>query len=519
MNAVGTKSSSAFETAVKNAIQSSIMKKLSYAQSLLTPSSIELATQKYLSNPQNAGAQDLKNYIQQVVNGSIANGAVDLSQILKPQQIAFTDVQNIVNSALKDANITTISAQQIQTLVNSTSMQINSLQGKLDTAGLQKILASEIAKVVPSLSVSTLTSQLAGGETVKSFQGAIANAMVGNVIQQLGSGTALLDANNLQNALTSQIFSTTGLGSVANINSVIGALGSASFNQFQNNLKGIVEGQISQLKSQMQNLLSPANIEKTIASQLTQLTGLGNITNVQNLLNNSVGEALSSVTQIGAQLTSIQSALTGSLTNLQLSLGSLTGTLNNTLTSLTPLTQLNLTSLTGNLDGLVSNITSQLTGPISGAITSIAGPINNIISGGLASVADLSSLTSSLGNLSGGLSGVLGGAGGITSLVGGIPGVSGLTAKPFGGVITSITYCTCSPGDTLLTVGGVPGFGGVFYYKAGVSVLYPMFQVYRRGPRVLGLASAATAPCKVFIGFSCKLKGAGMVITQIGTSR
>lgn len=519
MNAIGTKSAKAFETTVKNAIENSILDRLSYAQSLLTPSSIELSVRSYLSNPLNTATNDLRNYVQQVVNGSIASGAVGLTQILKPQQLAYTDIQSIVNAALKDANITTLTPTQIQNLVSGTSLQINLTQGKLDVSGLQNLVAAEITKIIPSLNASTLASQFSAGTMVKSFEGAISNAMVGNIMNQLGSATALLDPANLQKALASQVLATTGIGDIANINTVINSIGSLSLNQFRANLNSIVNGQIAQLTSQMQNLLSPANIENIIATQMTQLTGLGNIASVQNLINNSVGQALSSVTQIGAQLTSIQSALTGSLTNLQLSLNSLTGTFNNTLTSLTSLTQLNLASLTGNLSGLVSNITSQITGPISSAITNIAGPINNIITGGIASVADLGSLTSSLGSLGGGLTGVLGGAGGITSLAGGIPGISGLKEKPFGGAITSVTYCTCSPGDTLITVGGVPGFEGVFYYKAGASVLYPMFQVYRRGPRVLGLASYATVPCMVYIGFGCKPRGVGMVITQVGTSR
>jgi hypothetical protein len=520
MNAIGAKSAKAFETTVKNAIENSIMQRLSYAQNLLTPASIENAVKQSLANPANTATADLRNYIQQIVNGSISGGAVSLTQILKPQQISYADVQNIVDSALKDTSITGLSATQLQSLVNGTALQINLTQGKLDVAGLQNLVATEITKIVPSLSVSTLVPQLsAGGAMVKSFEGAISNAMVNNVMNQLGSATALLDQNNLQMVLANQVLSTTGLGNLANINTVINNLGALSLSQFQSKLQGIVSGQITQLTNQMQTLLSPANIEKTIASQMTQLTGLGNIASVESLINNSVGQALSSVTQIGAQLISIEKALTGSLASLQLSLNSLTGTFNNTLSSLTSLTQLNLSSLTGNLSGLVGNLTSQITGPVTSAVSSIAGPINNIISSGIATTPDLGSLTSSLGSLSGGLGSMLSSAGGISSLTSGVPGMSGMTEKPFGGKIVAVKYCTCSPGDTLITVGGIPGFGGVFYYKAGASVLYPMYQVYRRGPNVLGLASYATYPCMVYIGFSCKPSGAGMVITQIGTSR
>lgn len=521
MAAIGSGSAASFTDAVKGAIQNQILEKIAVSQSLITPSSIQGAVRTALSNVSDPKVQELRAFAQQAVDASLKSGSVDLTQLTNLSQLQSADVQKILDAALKDANITTLTPTQLLNLQTNVLREFSLQQGKIDVAGVQKLLATEINTALGgTMNVTALVSQFSSGSMVSQLENATRNAMINNVMQQVGSATALLDSANLQNVISSSILSTTGVGDLKNIQNAISSLGPMALNQFKGNLENIVNGQISQLTNKMAQQLSPENIEKLIATQLTSLTGLGNIASVQSLINNSVGQALSSLTQIGAQINSIDKALSSALGSLTTGLNSLTGTFNGTLSSLTSLAQLNLSNLTGNITGLVGNLTSQITGPISSAISSITGSVSNILGGGIASAADLSSLTSSLGNLSGGLGSALSGAGGIASLASGIPGVSGLSQKPFGGRITKALYCTCSPGDVLLTVGGIPGYDGIFLYKAGMSILYPMYQIYRSGPNTLGLASqTGFAPCMMYVGFGCAPKGAGMPIFQIGTSR
>ena len=85
---------------------------------------------------------------------------------------------------------------------------------------------------------------------------------------------------------------------------------------------------------------------------------------------------------------------------------------------------------------------------------------------------------------------------------------------PFGGNILMVTPCSCTAGY-LIKVG--PPVPGVFIYQPGVSILYPLFQIYRPGPWVLGFALPGGV-CKIYVGKGCAILPAEGTIAEVGTS-
>ncbi len=55
---------------------------------------------------------------------------------------------------------------------------------------------------------------------------------------------------------------------------------------------------------------------------------------------------------------------------------------------------------------------------------------------------------------------------------------------PFAGIILDVEVCTCS-GSLNILIG--PPFPAQLLYYPGISLLYPMFQIFRPGPYALGL--------------------------------
>lgn len=518
-NALGSATAAGFTSMVQTSVQQSIIDQIQVAQNLISPDSINLALGNLVQmNPGNAVVTEARAYAEQLVNSALQNGGVSLTQIQSAMQFTQGDVTTMIQGVLRDNNITTLTGGQLDSVINNTLNQFAFQQGKMTVDDIKNLIGGQLSTALGgTISVQSLVSGM-GAETLAGIQGGIQNALVTNLVGDMTSMSAMLGAANFQDVVANSVLSVTGIGDLSAINASISNLGLGQLTNLQGDLQGLVNSQLSSLTSEMTAALSSANIEQLISTNLTSLTGMGNIMQVESLLNNSVGQALSQVTQIGGQLNAITQSYANALSGITGGLDALTSTFNGTLSGLSSLSQLNLASLTGDLSGMIGNLTGQITGQLNGIVSNLTGTVDGIISSGLASIGDLGSLTSSLGNIGGSLTSALGSADGISSLMSGIPGISNLSQRPFGGTITSARYCTCT-GDVMITVGGIPQFSGVFLYKQGRSQLYPMYQIYRRGPRTLGIANNVPTPCIAYVGFSCSTVGAGLIISKVGTSR
>jgi len=85
---------------------------------------------------------------------------------------------------------------------------------------------------------------------------------------------------------------------------------------------------------------------------------------------------------------------------------------------------------------------------------------------------------------------------------------------PFGGVITTVTYCPCSS-NLLVTVTGP--VSGNFVFQPGVSILFPFGQIYRPGPFILGTFAPGGA-CMMFKRRGCFALPSTGTIGIVGTS-
>lgn len=88
-------------------------------------------------------------------------------------------------------------------------------------------------------------------------------------------------------------------------------------------------------------------------------------------------------------------------------------------------------------------------------------------------------------------------------------------ALGFGGLITQVTYCTCS-GNILLWIG--PPSSRSFLFQPGLSVLFIYGQIFRAGPYTVGTYSPG-GECLVDDGEDCSSRPVtGGTIRTIGTS-
>jgi uncharacterized membrane protein YgcG len=119
------------------------------------------------------------------------------------------------------------------------------------------------------------------------------------------------------------------------------------------------------------------------------------------------------------------------------------------------------------------------------------------------------------GMLGGGGSG--GGGGGAGSFsVGGGGGSSASTILPFGGLVTSMTTCTCSF-NLLLYVKDVRGTVLPLMYQPGATILYKMYTP-TSGVNVLGKYTTG-GQCLIYVGTSCSTGGTPVgTMIQLGTS-
>jgi hypothetical protein len=117
--------------------------------------------------------------------------------------------------------------------------------------------------------------------------------------------------------------------------------------------------------------------------------------------------------------------------------------------------------------------------------------------------------------LGGGGSG--GGGGGAGSFsVGGGGGSSASTILPFGGLVTSMTTCTCSF-NLLLYVKDVRGTVLPLMYQPGATILYKMYTP-TSGVNVLGKYTTG-GQCLIYVGTSCSTGGTPVgTMIQLGTS-
>ena len=88
---------------------------------------------------------------------------------------------------------------------------------------------------------------------------------------------------------------------------------------------------------------------------------------------------------------------------------------------------------------------------------------------------------------------------------------------PIGGLITSMTYCTCSPGIALF-VSGAPAKPSGFYVLAPGTVPYSNYMFYP-GSWLLGSYLPGVQSCWMYAGFGCyPLPGVIGTLSMAGTS-
>ncbi len=512
---LGAGSMTALRTTIKNSIEKTILGKIGSIQNGISPTSIQGAVGRVLASVIDPTAINVRNYATNVVNGAIASGGVSLTQVQNLFKVETPDVQRIVTAAFADTGLAaTLSLVDQRTIIDNTITKFATTQGVISVADINTLVATQINFVASGSTVAGLVAGMSGGTTRVALEGAMKNMMVSNVTTQLGSAAALLDTAKIKEIMSSSIISATGIGNLANIDTVVTGLGAGALATFQTGLQGVYSGQTALLTAKMNTLLDPTKIQNMIGAQMTTLTGLGSITSVEALINNSLGGALTSMAQTGAQLSAITKSYENALGSVKIAMVSLTGTFNGTLASMSMATQLNLSTMTTGMTTMVGNLSAQITGPMSATVTGMSGTVTNITSTGSASAADMTSMSSSNSSMTTSNSTASSNASGSSSSGSNTTSSSGMTQIPFGGNITYVVYCTCSAGMLLTVAGPIPG---VFYYSTVGSILYPNYQIYRTGPSVIGLASQTPGQCWV-IATPCYVVGAGPVITQIGTS-
>ncbi len=93
--------------------------------------------------------------------------------------------------------------------------------------------------------------------------------------------------------------------------------------------------------------------------------------------------------------------------------------------------------------------------------------------------------------------------------------------NPFGGMSSSVFYCTCSSNIAVtindLTIGSSNPSPLRIIYQPGATILYPFGQIYRPGVWTLGLWNAGGS-CMYYVGKGCSTYTTDGIMYMVGTS-
>jgi hypothetical protein len=543
--------------AIKNAMIGNVMKDLSALQGSLDPALLkDTIASSIFGTTQIGNINDIKSIVtnlpnidanlaklainipsfalaERAINDAIGNGAVALTQLTNLSQIQTPDIERILNGVLSDNGLlASVSPAQFQDMLSGTISRFNSfdpfstldtINGPANIANIEIMLSEQIGSVI-SVDPASLVAGMSG-VTLESITGSMENVMSSNVFAKLGSLNGTLDATKIEGMLSNAILNTTGVGDLTDITALVGLIPNTDviLGGLQSKAQEIIDGQM--LK--MSNLLDPANVEQLISAKLMTLTGFnGNINSILDKIDPNIGKAFSTISMVGGQLEGLTGSFDAAFGNATLGLNSLTSSFNGQLAGLSALAQDNLVALTSQISSITGPLVSQITGPLQNAMGSLSSVSGGIIGSGVANLGDLTSLGSltsgSLGGVTGQFSSVLGGGGGVSSLTGfgGVASASGMAALPFGGPIVYAFPCTCGPipGSWIVKTVNFAGGPTDFIYVPGRSILFPAYQIYRSGPMTLGLYSAVSMSCNIFVLFGCTSIGAGPTISMVGTS-
>jgi hypothetical protein len=444
-------------------------------------------------------------------------GAVDANAIstqLANRVVAVTGVGNIstIANSMLQVNTTNLEQAIRNSALTDVTTKLQNLTGQVDLTKIESTIAGSLASVNGSITnVNQVTSALSG-LTSQAFTGAVQGAVEGYI----ADGLARLPTANvadMQKLIAENLQVTVGAGNLAGLTSSLSGInvnaiaGAAQESIVLNVTQGL--GQLPSLNTQQ--------VESLIGTQIQALTGTVDMTAVSAAINDNMSVALGAVAGIQDQM---KTAL-ASVADAQAAIAGLQNQVKANVEALAGPTMDALCNSLGQITGAITGMISSVTGALTGAVDAVKGTITNFLTTGnldLTSLSDAATkVTSSVTDTLSGSSSITssssagssaaasdtsaGGTGDAgTSSAGGAAGGGG--GLPFGGLVTGVTYCTCSFNFAVyffdLAGGATPGL----VWQPGGSVTFANGPPLRSGAWMLGLWSPGLY-CWMYAGKTC----------------
>ncbi len=436
-----------------------------------------------------------------------------LSTQVANRVVAVTGVGNIstIANSMLQVNTTNLEQAIRNSALTDVTTKLQDLSGQVDLTKIETTIAGSLASVNGSVTDVTRITTALSGLTNQAFTGAVQGAVEGYIADGL---TRLLNASpaEVQKLIAENLQISVGTGSLAGIT---GSLGGINATRIAGAAQESIVLNVTQGLAQLPSL-NTQQVETLIGGQIQALTGTVDMAAVQGAINDNMSVALGAVAGVQDQ---IKTALS-SVTDAQTAIANLQNQVKGNIEALAGPTVDALCNSLGQITGAITGMISGVTGALTGAVDAVKNTITNFLTTGnldLTSLSDAASqVTTSVTDTLSGSSSIsssassgstaattdtsAGGAGDGGSVAGG--GAGGGGGLPFGGLVTAVTYCTCSFNFAVyffdLAGGATPGL----VWQPGGSVTFANGPPLRSGAWMLGLWTPGLY-CYMYAGKFC----------------